>query len=94
MVYRAPMPAPVSRVAEARRGREVGIFCLDCGSVYPLHRARHVGRAIYGKDHISAPCAHEGEPFDPDEGWWEPAVEVLPAPPEPEPAPGSEAASA
>jgi hypothetical protein len=51
-----------------------------------------VGKAIYGKDHISAPCAHEGEAFDPDEGWWEPAVEVLPAPPEPEPEP--EAATA
>lgn len=84
MVFRAPTPAPVSRVAEERRGREVGIFCLECGSVYPLHRARHVGKAIHGKDHISAPCAHEGEVFDPDEGWWEPAVEVLPAPPEPE----------
>jgi hypothetical protein len=34
---------------------------------------------MYGKDHIAAPCAHEGEPFDPGEPWWEPAVEVLPA---------------
>jgi hypothetical protein len=38
------------------------------------------------------PQPHEGEAFDPDEGWWEPAVEVLPAPPEPEPEP--EAATA
>lgn len=89
MVYRTSMPAPVSQVPENRRGRVVGIFCLECGSVYPLHRARHVGKAVYGRDHISAPCAHEGEAFDPDERWWESAVEVLPAPaeePEPEPA--------
>lgn len=86
MVYRSPMPAPVSRVAEERRGREVGIFCLGCGNVYPLHRARHAGKPMYGKDHVSAPCSYEGEAFHPDEGWWEPAVEVLPALPEPEPA--------
>jgi hypothetical protein len=34
---------------------------------------------MYGKDHISSTCAHEGEVFDPAEPWWEPAVEVLPA---------------
>lgn len=85
MVYRTSTPAPVSQVPEERRGREVGIFCLECGSVYPLHRARHVGRAMHGRDHIAAPCAHEGEGFDPDEDWWEPAIEVLPPPPEPEP---------
>lgn len=86
MVYRTSMPAPVSQVAEERRGREVGLFCLECGSVYPLHRARHVGKAIYGKDHVSAPCAHEGEAFDPEEAWWEPAIDVVPAPAAPEPA--------
>lgn len=82
MVYRTSMPAPVSQVPEERRGRVVGIFCLECSSVYPLHRARHAGKAVYGRDHISAPCAHEGEPFDPGEGWWESAVEVLPPAPE------------
>lgn len=87
MVYRTSMPAPESRVPEDRRGRVVGTFCLECGSVYPLHRARHVGKPVYGRDHISSPCAHEGDRFEPGEGWWESAIEVLPAPAEePEPA--------
>lgn len=89
MVYRTSMPAPESQVPESRRGRVVGLFCLECGSVYPLHRSRHVGKAVYGKDHVAAPCAHEGEAFDPGESWWDRAVEVLPAPtdePEAEPA--------
>lgn len=81
MVYRTSMPAPESQVPEARRGRTVGTFCLECGSVYPLHRDRHAGKPVYGKDHVAAPCAHEGAGFDPGEGWWEPAVEVLPPPP-------------
>lgn len=87
MVYRAPTPAPASRVAEGRRGPQLGRFCLTCGNVYPLHRARHAGRPMVGKDHIAAPCPHEGEAFDPGERWWEPAVEVMPAPPASEPAP-------
>lgn len=78
-MYRTTMPAPVGRVPEERRGHEVGRFCLECGSVYPLHRARHTDRPIYGRDHVASPCAHEGEAFDPGEGWWQPAVEVLPA---------------
>lgn len=81
MVYRTSMPAPESRVAAERRGRQVGIFCQACGAVYPLHRSRHTGKAVYGKDHISSPCPHEGDEFAPDEGWWEPAVEVLAPPP-------------
>jgi hypothetical protein len=90
MVYRTSMPAPVSRVPETRRGHVVGTFCLECGSVYPLHHARHAGKPVYGRDHVAAPCAHEGERFGPGEGWWESAVEVLPAPvEEPEPAPAS-----
>lgn len=80
MVYRTTMPAPASQVPEARRGRVVGAFCLDCGAVYPLHRRRHAGKPLYGRDHIASPCPHEGEAFDPGEGWWEPALEVLPAP--------------
>lgn len=75
------MPAPASQISDARRGRQVGIFCLECGSVYPLHRARHTGKPVYGKDHVS-PCVHEGDVFEPGEGWWEPAHEVLPAPSE------------
>ena len=81
MAYRSAMPAPRSRVPEERRGRVAGIFCLECGTVYPLHRPRHSGKPLYGRDHVASPCPHEGEAFDPDEGWWEPAVEVLPPPP-------------
>ena len=91
MVYRTSMPAPASRVAAERRGRQVGIFCLACGSVYPLHTARHGGKPVYGKDHVASPCPHEGDDFAPGEEWWEPAVEVLPPPPEP---PDDEAAPA
>ncbi len=83
MVFRAPRPAPVSRISEERRGRVVGRFCLVCGGVYPRYGARHAGKPIYGKDHVAAPCAHEGEPFEAGDEWWEPAVEVLPAPPAP-----------
>jgi hypothetical protein len=84
MVYRTSMPAPASRVSEERRGHQLGIFCLECGSVFALHKARHTGKPVYGKDHISSPCSHEGEPFEAGASWWEPAVEVLPPPPEPE----------
>ncbi|MDX1385393.1 MAG: hypothetical protein R3190_17195 [Thermoanaerobaculia bacterium] len=81
MTYRTPSPAPRSRVAEERRGRTVGRFCHACGTVYPLHRGRHTGKPLYGKDHVSSTCAHEGEAFDAGEAWWEPAVDVLPVPP-------------
>ncbi len=79
MSYKTSMPAPASRVPEERRGRRVGTFCLDCGSVYPLHRAVHRGKPVYGRDHVAAPCSHEGEPFEPGASWWQPAVDVLPA---------------
>ncbi|MEA2558665.1 MAG: hypothetical protein QOH06_169 [Acidobacteriota bacterium] len=78
MVYRYPEAAPQSQIAEERRGRTVGRFCHTCGSIYPLHRSTHGGKPMYGKDHVSSTCAHEGEVFDPAEPWWEPAVEVLP----------------
>lgn len=78
MSYRGPEAAPASRIADERRGRVVGRFCLSCGGVYSLHAAWHRGKPIHGKDHISSPCAHEGDPFTPGESWWEPAVEVLP----------------
>lgn len=82
MVYRTPTAAPVSRISAERQGRRLGKFCSECGSVFSLHAARHKGKPMYGKDHVSAPCSHEGDLFDPAEDWWEPAVEVLPAPPE------------
>jgi hypothetical protein len=77
-MYRYPEAAPESQIPEERRGRVVARFCHTCGSFYPLHRTRHAGKAMYGKDHISSTCAHEGEVFDPAESWWERAVEVLP----------------
>lgn len=78
MVYRAPRPAPQSQIPESRRGPVVGRICLVCGEVYPLHRMRHSGKALYGRDHIASPCLHEGEEFRPGASWWEAAVELLP----------------
>jgi hypothetical protein len=83
MVYRHPEAAPLSQIPEARRGTVMGRFCLVCASIFPLHRGRHSGKPMYGKDHIAAPCAHEGEELKPGAPWWEPAVEVLPPPPAP-----------
>jgi len=83
MVYRHPDAAPLSRIPAERQGRTIGRFCLVCGSIFPLHRDRHAGKPVYGKDHISSPCAHEGEEFEPGAPWWEPAVDVLPPPPAP-----------
>lgn len=80
MSYRGPEAAPESSIAVERRGRVVGRFCKVCGGVYPLHAALHEGKPIHGKDHVSAPCAHEDEAFSPGEPWWEPAVAVLPPP--------------
>lgn len=78
MVYRTPHAAPSSQIPEAQRGRVVGQFCRVCGTVYPLHRGRHVGKPMYGRDHIASPCAHEGDAFVAGADWWEVAVEVLP----------------
>jgi hypothetical protein len=78
MVYRFPHAAPQSLLPEERRGREIGRFCKVCGFIYPLHRLRHRGKPMYGRDHIASPCSHEGEVFEAAEAWWEPAVEVLP----------------
>lgn len=77
-MYRNPQAAPASAIPEERRGAVVGRFCRECGGVYSLHAARHKGKPMFGKDHVAAPCAHEGEAFDPGEPWWEPAVDVLP----------------
>jgi hypothetical protein len=80
MVYRNPEAAPAGLIAPEQRGPVVGSFCHVCGSTYPLHRARHSGKPLYGRDHVASPCAHEGELFEPGADWWEPAVEVLPVP--------------
>lgn len=80
MAYRVPEAAPVQQLPEERRGKVLGRFCLVCGSLYPLHRAKHSGKPVYGRDHISSPCAHEGDAFEEGETWWQPGVEVLPAP--------------
>ena len=85
MVFRTPHAAPMSRIAEERRGAIVGRFCHGCKAVYPMSRAVHAGDPIQGRDHIAAPCAYEGYPFTPGGEWWEPAVEVL-APPAAAPA--------
>jgi hypothetical protein len=90
MVYRVPPTAPESQIPPERRGPVLGRFCHVCATVYPLHRATHAGQPVYGRDHIASPCAHEGEAFTPGETWWEPAVEVLPAP---APAPATAAAA-
>jgi hypothetical protein len=79
MVYRVPPAAPASQVPPDRRGRVMGQYCLICASLYPLHRATHTGRPVYGRDHIASPCTHEGDVFEPGASWWEPGVEVLPA---------------
>jgi hypothetical protein len=80
MVYRVPPAAPQSQVPPERRGMAMGRFCLVCASLYPEHRAAHRGQPVYGRDHIASPCTHEGDLFAPGAAWWEPAVEVLPAP--------------
>lgn len=79
MTYRGTEAAPVGSVPEERRGRELGRFCLSCGSVYPLFIAHHKGKPSFGKDHVVAPCSHEGESFADGADWWQPAVEVLAA---------------
>jgi hypothetical protein len=89
MVYRKLDAAPQSALPEPQRGEMVGRFCRACGEIYPPHRARHRGKPVYGKDHVASPCAHEGDAFAPGADWWEPAVEILPAPPAAPPAPAA-----
>ncbi|GMU66094.1 MAG: hypothetical protein AMXMBFR36_23680 [Acidobacteriota bacterium] len=79
-MYRQPPSAPVSSLPAERRGMEVGRFCRKCQSVYPLFAAVHRGKPAHGRDHVASPCSQEGRPFVPGADWWEPAVEVLPAP--------------
>lgn len=77
MAYRQPTSAPWSSLTAERRGEAVGRFCKVCSEFYPLHRARHSGKPMYGRDHIASPCAHQGDQFESGAAWWEPAVEVL-----------------
>lgn len=83
MTLRIPSLAPQSRLAPDRRGAVLGRFCHSCSVTFGQHQARHVGKGITGRDHIASPCPHEGEAFRAGASWWEPAVEVLPAPPAP-----------
>lgn len=78
MVYRFPHAAPQTQLPQERQGRVIGRFCKVCGTIYPLHRKLHRGKAMYGRDHIASPCSHEGDAFEAGAVWWEPAVEVLP----------------
>ena len=91
MVFRAPRAAPQSRITAERRGPVVGRFCHGCGSVYSIHRHRHTGDPLHGRDHIASPCSYEGQEFTVGADWWEPAVEVRPPSPvaEPQAATGS-----
>ena len=77
-MYRMPHAAPEGQVPEEKRGRTVGRFCLVCSTIFPLHRAKHSGKGMYGRDHVASPCAHEGELFEPGADWWEAAVEIVP----------------
>ena len=77
------MPPQRARSPLSNAGEWWDTSAAPAASTYPLHRARHNGKPLYGNDHIASPCAHEGEPFAPGADWWEPAVEVTPAPPAP-----------
>jgi hypothetical protein len=72
--------APASSLPAERRGRVVARFCKRCASFYPLFATLHAGKPSFGKDHVSSPCVCEGLEFAEGAGWWEPGVEVLPAP--------------
>jgi hypothetical protein len=83
MVYRAPRAAPQSLVPEPRRGHLIGRYCHGCNQVFPLQRRLHSGDPIYGRDHVGSTCPYEGADFEPGADWWEPAIDMLPAPPPP-----------
>lgn len=87
MTYRVSAAAPASSLPEAQRGPVVGRYCFVCNQVFPTHRMRHVGRPVYGRDHIPSPCTHEGDAFGEvpaaSDPWWDWAVDVKPAPPPP-----------
>jgi hypothetical protein len=79
-MYRHAASAPASALPPERRGAVVGRFCHGCRSTYPLHAERHAGKPEFGRDHIVSPCSWEGSAFAEGASWWEPAVELLPAP--------------
>lgn len=76
-MFRFSRCSPASSVDPEKRGEVVGRFCRSCGGIYPLYRQRHTGKSIDGRDHISPPCAHEGERFETGDDWFEDAVRVL-----------------
>lgn len=82
MAYLHPDLAPASALPTTRRGAVRGRFCSRCGSIFPRFAARHAGKPMYGKDHVANTCSNEGKSFDAVADWWEPAVEMLPAPEE------------
>jgi len=82
-MYRHVPSAPESSLPPERRGAVVGRFCKGCGAIYPRHAFGHSGKPEYGRDHIASPCTYEGLPFEEGASWWEPAVELLPAPAKP-----------
>lgn len=82
MTYRAPVLAPESHLPAHQRGSVAGRFCRVCCGIYPRLAARHAGKPMYGKDHVSSPCSQEGQSFVDGVDWWEPAVEMRPAAPE------------
>jgi len=84
MTYRAPVLAPESHLPAHRRGAVAGRFCVVCCGLYPRHAARHSGKPMFGKDHVSSTCSQEGKAFDDGADWWEPAVELRPEPAEEE----------
>ena len=79
-MLRCAASAPASALAPERRGAVVGRFCHGCRSIYPLHAERHHGKPAFGRDHVASTCSFEGRAFTAGESWWEPAVELLPAP--------------
>ncbi|MBZ0089582.1 MAG: hypothetical protein K8H90_04310 [Thermoanaerobaculia bacterium] len=81
-MYRSLNAAPWSALPPERRGAVVGRFCKGCQEVYSQHAARHAGKPVHGRDLVSSPCAYEGRDFALEAGFWEPAVEVLEAPPQ------------
>lgn len=93
MAYRAPAVAPESQLPAHRRGSVRGRFCRVCCGVYPRHAARHVGKPMYGKDHVSSPCSQEGKAFADAAEWWEAAVEMRPEPADEDAASGGPEAS-
>ena len=58
----------------------LGHYCHGCNQVFPLQRGVHSGDPISGRDHVASTCPYEGWRFEVGAEWWEPAVEVLPAP--------------